>query len=52
MKREERDKGSISVGKLGDFAVLSGDPTSIPPKDLFTLKVEQGADIQGAVFDA
>jgi predicted amidohydrolase YtcJ len=45
---EDRDKGSITVGKLGDFAVLSGDPTSTPPKDLFNLKVDAtilGGDI-------
>jgi predicted amidohydrolase YtcJ len=37
---EDRDKGSIAVGKLGDFAVLSGDPKSTAPKDLFSLKVD------------
>ena len=37
---EDRDKGSIAVGKLGDFAVLSGDPTAMAPKDLFNLKVD------------
>jgi predicted amidohydrolase YtcJ len=45
---EDRDKGSIAVGKLGDFAVLSGDPTSMASKDLFNLKVDAtvlGGDI-------
>jgi predicted amidohydrolase YtcJ len=45
---EDRDKGSITVGKLADFAVLSGDPTSMPPKDLFNLKIDAtifGGDI-------
>ena len=37
---EDRDKGSIAVGKLGDFAVLSGDPLSVPPKTLFDIKVD------------
>jgi len=37
---EHRDKGSIAAGKLGDFAVLSGDPLSVPPKDLFAMKVD------------
>ena len=37
---EDRDKGSITVGKLGDFAVLSADPTAARPKDLFGLKVD------------
>jgi len=37
---EDRDKGSITVAKLGDFAVLSADPTAARPKDLFGLKVD------------
>jgi len=37
---EERDKGSIAVGKLGDFAVLSGDPHRLPAGALFDLKVD------------
>ena len=37
---EEADKGSIAVGKLGDFAVLSDDPRSLAGEDLFGLQVE------------
>lgn len=37
---EDREKGSIVAGKLGDFVMLSGDPTSVPPKDLFAMKVD------------
>jgi predicted amidohydrolase YtcJ len=37
---EESVKGSIAVGKLGDFAVLSGDPHSASPKDLLSMKVD------------
>ena len=37
---EDQDKGSIAVGKLGDFAVLSGNPNTMAPKDLFNLKVD------------
>jgi predicted amidohydrolase YtcJ len=37
---EDRDKGSIGVGKLGDFAVLSGDPHRTAPKGLIDLKVD------------
>ena len=36
---EENDKGSIEVGKLADFVVLSDDPTAIDPEDLEALKV-------------
>jgi len=45
---EDADKGSISVGKLGDFAVLSGDPVAMAPKNLFDLKLDAtilGGDI-------
>ncbi|HUG14704.1 MAG TPA: amidohydrolase [Thermomicrobiales bacterium] len=37
---EEHDKGSITVGKLGDFAVLSADPREVEPDALFDLRVE------------
>jgi predicted amidohydrolase YtcJ len=37
---EERDKGSIAVGKLGDFAVLSEDPRGRPGKEVFGIEVD------------
>jgi len=37
---EDRYKGSIAPGKLGDFAVLSGDPRKLAPAKLFDLKVQ------------
>ena len=37
---EEQDKGSIAVGKLGDFAVLSADPRGRPGSELFDIKVQ------------
>jgi predicted amidohydrolase YtcJ len=37
---EEQDKGSIAVGKFGDFAVLARDPRGVPAAELFDLKVE------------
>ena len=37
---EEADKGSIEVGKLGDFAVLSRDPLAGSPARLFDTKVQ------------
>lgn len=37
---EERHKGTIATGKLGDFAVLSGDPRRLPSGALFDLEVD------------
>ncbi len=37
---EEHNKGSIAVGKLADFVLLSGDPTAIDPEQLDTLRVQ------------
>lgn len=37
---EDAIKGSISVGKLADFAILSGDPLRAPVERLTDLKVE------------
>ena len=36
---EEADKGSIEVGKLADFVVLSDDPTAVDPESLADLTV-------------
>jgi predicted amidohydrolase YtcJ len=36
---EEKNKGSIEVGKLADFVVLSADPTAVEPDKLAQLKV-------------
>ena len=38
--QEERDKGSIAVGKLGDFVVLSRDPRALPAPELFEVEVD------------
>lgn len=37
---EDQDKGSIAIGKLGDFAVLSADPRALPAAKLFDVKVD------------
>ena len=36
---EEDRKGSIEVGELSGFVILSGDPTTIDPELIDTLKV-------------
>jgi predicted amidohydrolase YtcJ len=49
---EEATKGSIEVGKLADFVVLSDNPMSVDPEALATLKVvetiKEGASIHRA----
>jgi predicted amidohydrolase YtcJ len=37
---EERDKGTITPGKLGDFTVISADPRAVEPDALFDLRAE------------
>jgi predicted amidohydrolase YtcJ len=37
---EDRYKGTIAKGKLGDFAVLSADPRDLALEKLFNLKVQ------------
>jgi len=38
---EEQMKGSIVVGKLADLALLSADPTKVPPEEIKEIKVER-----------
>jgi hypothetical protein len=49
---EQDNKGSIEVGKLADFAVLSGDYFSVPEEDIkrieSTLTVVGGSVVYGA----
>lgn len=39
--QEEKERGSIEVGKLADMAVLSDDPFTIPPARIDQVRVEQ-----------
>lgn len=38
---EEHNKGSVEVGKVADFAVLSGNPLSVDPLNISEIKVMQ-----------
>lgn len=49
---EEDSKGSIKVGKLADFVILSKDPTAIDPETIDTISVEMAIKENRVVFDA
>ncbi len=38
---EEKDKGSLEVGKLGDFVVLSDDPLTVAPDKIEKIAVDE-----------
>jgi predicted amidohydrolase YtcJ len=48
---EEDEKGSIEVGKLADFVVLSDDPTAVDPETLDRLKVLETIKEGETVFE-
>jgi len=48
---EEETKGSIEVGKLADFVVLSADPTAIDPEKIDTIKVEMTIKEGRTIFE-
>jgi predicted amidohydrolase YtcJ len=48
---EEDRKGSIEVGKLADFVILSEDPTAVDPETLDTLTVMQTIKGGAIVYD-
>jgi adenine deaminase len=49
---EENEKGSIEVGKLADFVILSDDPTAVEPETLADLDVLVTIKEDQVVFDA
>jgi hypothetical protein len=49
---EEDRKGTIEVGKLADFAILSEDPTAIDPETLDQIKVLTTIKEDAVIFDA
>lgn len=49
---EEDRKGSIEVGKLADFVILSDDPTAIDPETLIDLDVLAAIKEDRVIFEA
>lgn len=49
---EEDNKGSIEVGKLADFVLLSDDPTAIDPETLDQLRVQVTIKEDEVVYEA
>jgi hypothetical protein len=48
---EEKIKGSLSVGKLGDLVVLSDDPLAINPANIDQIEIEQTVINGEIVYD-
>jgi predicted amidohydrolase YtcJ len=48
---EEDDKGSIEVGKVADFVILSDDPTEVDPETLAELQVQATIKNDQAVYE-
>lgn len=49
---EEDIKGSIEVGKLADFVILSDDPTAMDPETLASLRVMASIKEDRMIFEA
>jgi predicted amidohydrolase YtcJ len=46
---DEQVKGSITVGQLADFALLSADPTEVSPEEIREIRVEMTI-VNGGIF--
>ena len=49
---QEREKGSVTVGKLADLVLLDGDPLRVPAHDLTRIKVRLTMAGGKVVYDA
>jgi predicted amidohydrolase YtcJ len=49
---EKDDKGSIEVGKLADFVIVSDDPTEVDPETLDSFRVMVTIKVGETVYDA
>lgn len=49
---EEDTKGSLEVGKLADFVILSKDPTAIDPEDIDEIEVLVTVKEDAVIYDA
>nr|MCU0967178.1 amidohydrolase family protein [Burkholderiaceae bacterium] len=47
---EEKTKGSLEVGKLADFVILSKDPTQVEPTTIADIKVTETIKMGATVF--
>ncbi len=47
---EDDQKGSLEVGKVADFVILSGDPTAVDPETLDQLKVMETIKEDESIF--
>jgi hypothetical protein len=47
---EEATKGSLEVGKLADFAILSQDPTAVDPETLDQIRVTETVKEGATIF--